>query len=50
MLKRFCLYVLCFMFYVDLFEDINQCALHAKRGTIMPKDTAHARRVRGRRS
>lgn len=32
---------------VGLFEDVNLCALHAKRVTIMPKDMMLARRVRG---
>jgi histone H3/H4 len=34
-------------FLVGLFEDANFCALHAKRVTIMPKDLALARRIRG---
>ena len=32
---------------VHLFEDANLCAIHAKRVTIMPKDIALARRIRG---
>jgi histone H3 len=32
---------------VGIFEDSNQCALHAGRITIMPKDIALARRIRG---
>ena len=32
---------------VGIFEDSNQCALHAGRITIMPKDMALARRIRG---
>jgi len=36
-------------FLVGLFEDMNLCALHAKRVTIMPKDMALARRIRGER-
>ncbi len=34
-------------YMVMLFEDCNLCALHAKRVTIMPKDMALARRIRG---
>jgi histone H3 len=34
-------------YMVTLFEDCNLCALHAKRVTIMPKDMALARRIRG---
>lgn len=34
-------------FAVDLFEDTNLCAIHAKRVTIMPKDMNLARRIRG---
>jgi histone H3 len=34
-------------FLVGLFEDTNLCANHAKRVTIMPKDMALARRIRG---
>ena len=34
-------------YLVGLFEDSNLCAIHAKRVTIMPKDLALARRVRG---
>ncbi|KAM0683892.1 histone H3 h3.3 [Mitosporidium daphniae] len=36
-------------FLVGLFEDTNLCAIHAKRVTIMPKDIALARRIRGER-
>ena len=35
-------------FMVCLFEDTLLCAIHAKRVTIMPKDMALARRIRGR--
>ena len=35
---------------VTLFEDTNLCAIHAKRVTIMPKDIALARRIRGERN
>ena len=37
-------------FLVGLFEDTNLCAVHAKRVTIMPKDIALARRIRGERA
>lgn len=36
-------------YLVGLFEDTNLCAIHAKRVTIMPKDMALARRIRGNR-
>ena len=36
-------------YLVGLFEDTNLCAIHAKRVTIMPKDIALARRIRGER-
>jgi histone H3 len=36
-------------YLVGLFEDTNLCAIHAKRVTIMPKDMALARRIRGER-
>jgi len=36
-------------YLVSLFEDTNLCALHAKRVTIMTKDMALARRIRGER-
>jgi histone H3 len=36
-------------YLVGLFEDTNDCAIHAKRVTIMPKDMQLARRIRGRR-
>lgn len=32
-----------------LIQDTNLCALHGKRVTIMPKDMALARRIRGER-
>ncbi len=35
---------------VGLFEDCNQCAIHGKRVTIMPKDIQLARRIRGERA
>lgn len=34
-------------FLVNLFENANLCAIHAKRITIMPKDIQLARRIRG---
>lgn len=35
-------------YLVRLFEDINHCAIHAKRVTIQPKDLALATRIRGK--
>ena len=37
----------CEAYLVELFEDTNLCAIHAKRVTIMPKDIQLARRIRG---
>jgi histone H3 len=37
-------------YLVGLFEDVNLCAIHAKRVTIMPKDVHLARRIRGERN
>jgi len=34
-------------YLTGLFEDMNLCALHAKRVTIMVKDMRLARRIRG---
>lgn len=34
-------------YLVQLFEDTNLCAIHAKRVTIMPKDVSLARRIKG---
>ena len=34
-------------YLVSLFEDVNLCALHAKRVTIMVADMQLARRIRG---
>lgn len=34
-------------YLVQLFEDSNLCAIHAKRVTIMPKDIQLAKRIRG---
>ena len=36
-------------YLVGLFEDVNLCAIHAKRVTIQPKDIQLARRIRGDR-
>ena len=36
-------------YLVNLFEDTNLCAIHAKRVTIMPKDMQLACRIRGER-
>eukprot|EP01103_Thecamoeba_quadrilineata_P003947 TRINITY_DN13681_c0_g1_i1.p1 TRINITY_DN13681_c0_g1~~TRINITY_DN13681_c0_g1_i1.p1 ORF type:complete len:141 (+),score=19.49 TRINITY_DN13681_c0_g1_i1:85-507(+) len=33
-------------FMVELFEDVNICAIHAKRVTIMPRDIHLAARIR----
>ena len=40
----------CEAYLVGLFEDVNLCAIHAKRITIMPKDINLARRLRQERS
>jgi len=37
-------------YLVGLFADSNLCALHAKRGTILPKDFQLARRLRRERA
>jgi histone H3 len=34
-------------YLVGLFEDTNLCAIHARRVTILPRDMALARRIRG---
>jgi histone H3 len=34
-------------YLVCLFEDTNECAIHAKHVTIMPKDIQLAQRIRG---
>merc|ERR1712110_607033 len=34
-------------YIVQLFEDTNLCAIHAKRVTVMPKDMNLARRIHG---
>ena len=36
-------------YLVGLFEDTNLCAIHAKRVTVLPRDMALARRLRGER-
>ena len=36
-------------YMVGMFEDTNLAALHAKRVTILPRDLALARRLRGDR-
>ena len=37
-------------YLVGLFEDVNLCAIHAKRVTIMPKDIQLARCICGERT
>jgi len=37
-------------YLVGLFEDANLCAIHAKRVTLMQRDIALARRIRGERA
>ena len=37
----------CEAYLVNLFEDTNLCAIHAKRVTIMAKDMLLAKRIRG---
>ena len=37
-------------YMVGLFEDMQHCAIHAKRVTLMPKDMQLARRIRGERA
>ena len=39
----------CEAYIVGLFEDTNLCAIHARRVTVMVKDMALARRIRGDR-
>ena len=36
-------------YLVQLLEDLNLCAIHAKRITIQPKDIQLARGIRGER-
>ena len=36
-------------YLVQLFEDANLCAIHAKRVTIMPKDMQLSKRIGGKR-
>jgi histone H3 len=38
------------MYLVRLFGDSLECALHAKRVTLMPRDIQLAQRIRGERS
>ena len=44
-----CLQEACETYLVDLLEDANLCAIHAKRQT-MPKDIQLARRIWGERT
>jgi len=37
-------------YLVNLFQDVNLCAIHAKRVTVMCKDMQLARRIRGERA
>ena len=37
----------CEAYMVGIFEDTNQCAIHARRVTIMVRDMQLARRIRG---
>ena len=37
----------CEAYLVGLFEDTNECAIHAKRVTVQPRDMHLARRIRG---
>ena len=37
----------CEAYLINLFEDTNLCAIHAKRVTIMTKDMLLAKRIRG---
>ena len=37
-------------YIIRLFEDMNLCAIHTKRVTIMPKDIQLAKRIRGERA
>ena len=37
-------------YLVWLFDDVNLCAIHARRVTIMPKDILLARRIQGERA
>ena len=34
-------------YLIGLFEDSNQCAIHTKRVTVMPKDIQLARKIQG---
>ena len=44
-----CLQEVAEAYLVGLFEDMNLCAIHAKRVTITPRDLQLARRIRGER-
>ena len=44
-----CLQEVAKVYLVRLFEDMNLCAIHAKRVMIMPRDLQLARRIRGER-
>ena len=37
-------------YIINLFDDANLCALHAKRITLQPKDMQLAMRIRGERT
>jgi len=37
-------------YLVELFQDAQLCAIHAKRVTVMSKDIQLARRIRGERA
>ena len=37
-------------YIINLFDDANLCALHAKRITLQPKDMQFAMRIRGKRT
>lgn len=37
-------------YLVQLFEDVQLCAIHAKRVTILPKDIQLAKRMKGERA
>lgn len=37
-------------YLVGVFEDVNMCAIHARRVTVMDRDVILARRIRGDRS
>jgi histone H3/H4 len=39
-----------FVLSFGLFEDVQLCAIHGKRITILPRDIQLARRIRGERA